>query len=450
MNPAARNQAITLFNQSLSLVERDKAMAYRMLSASVDVDPQFHEGWYNIGCADYDMGLRHGAIACMRRVLEIEPGNIRAWINLGHNLYHLGRIDAARKAIEKALEIDGEDAYALLNMSMIESVAGKNALALKYAQRAYVKDCDPVIAIQLAFAYMFSGDWANGLKAFEARYQYKLQEFTQYHYVPWDGGEIDTLLVPADQGIGDAICFSRFIPEAAKRAKKIILSVHPEIVRLFRALLQDFENVEITPLPHSFPAADAWVSLTSLPVAMGLTTKQIEDAPWLEMPNFVLPSTWKVPGRKLHIGIHWSGSSLNDIDRWRSMKIEHFLELYHVQGIQLYSLQVGQPAQEIQTAGASALIKDLSQQIRDVTDTIALMREMDLIVCIESSVQWMAAAMGKPCFMAYSYNGGDYRSGRNRKHTLWAPTTTIFKQGPDGEWGPVVDAIVGAVRELVK
>ena len=48
---------------------------------------------------------------------------------------------------------------------------------------------------------------------------------------------------------------------------------------------------------------------------------------------------WRIPDRKLHIGISWAGSPLNDIDKHRNIPVTQFFDLYKVPGIQLYSLQ---------------------------------------------------------------------------------------------------------------
>lgn len=454
-----RVQAVNAFNDGVKLakgdgVTQDLKMAFRMMSAAVDIDPGLKEGWFGIGNAVGDMNMLGAAVACMRRTVELDPQNLKAWVNLGHRLYHLGRHSEARHATERALEIDPENQFALTNLSLIESVAGNNKKALSLAKRAWEAEQknptgDPAVEMQMAFAHLYASEWIEGLKWFNVRFRYKLHDHLHHPYPEWQGEQGGTLVVFADQGMGDAICYSRFIPEAAARVEKLICVVQPEIVKLYRTLLQDAVNIDIVPLPAPYPYADYWTSLTSLPVPLGLTNKQFEDAPWLRVPGFKLPTSWKVPDRRLHIGICWAGNPQNDVDRWRSIPFEHFLGLYRVPGIQLYSLQVGSEAQQLELAGARPLVRDLAPHIREVTDTLAIMRELDLVIVIESAVAWMAAQLGMECWVPYSWNGGDYRFGRSRVHPLWTSKTRVFKQGQDARWEPVFDRIVEALRERV-
>lgn len=153
--------------------------------------------------------------------------------------------------------------------------------------------------------------------------------------------------------------------------------------------------------------------------------------------------------KRFHIGCVWAGSDMQDIERWRRMTVEHFLELYRVPGIQLYSLQKGPRAQDLHTAGAVSLIKDLSPFINDVCDTVSIMRHLDLVITIETSVGHMAAAAGVPCWVFCSRHGADFRIGRSGDKPLWYDKHRLFRQGDDGEWKPVVERVVEALRERV-
>lgn len=470
-----RADAIAQWNASIPLAQGEdnaqKGLAYRMWLSCVDIDPDFAPAWYMLGNANNDAGLKDAAIACWRRVVEIEPGHGRAWTNMGHQLFHSGRVKEALKVTQRAIETDPTPEYPVANMAMIESVLGNNAKSLRYAQQAAemsrirrasegVSGIDPIVELQLAFSHFYAGNWIAGLQAFESRFPYKLAEYLDYPYARWDGAENSDpvsgtiLYVPAEQGMGDAISFIRFIPEAARRVGALQLVVHPELVRLFRAMLQDSPNVSVQPLPGTFPEADAWCPMTSLPLALGLTDEQFEAAPGLPMPGFQLPTSWKAKGRggrePLHVGIAWAGNPSNDIDRWRSMSLEPFLELARVPGVQLYALQFGPHQQDLWAIGAGALVRDLQPQVRDVADTVAIVKELDLVITIESALGHIAGAVGKECWIAYSMNGGDYRIGRNRQKPIWYPNHRIFKQGDDATWPPVFERIVAAVRERVK
>ena len=288
------------------------------------------------------------------------------------------------------------------------------------------------------------------MKHFEARFPYKLPQYLQYPYPMWGGEDISgkTVFVMSEQGMGDTLSFARFIPMVAARAGRVKLHVQPELLRVFNVMFAHLFNVEIIPLPAPFSEADVWVSMTSLPVAMGLTNKEIIETPMPEIPNFPSPVLWKREGAKLHIGVTWQGAKANEVDRWRSFPVDHLFPLANIPGVQLYSLQVGEGAQDMHAKGAAGFIRDLSPYLRDVGDTLGIMRELDLVVCCESAVRHMAGAIGKKCFVPYSYNGGDWRCGRNQTHPLWDKNTTLFRQNHDATWEYVFRRIYATVETM--
>lgn len=441
-----RAQAVNLFNQGVMRAqEGDKAFAYKLLNSAADIDPTFHEAWFQVGNANGDMKLLHGAIACFRRAIEIDP-QPKYMVNLGHRLYHAGKNDEARKWTERAVELDPTLAFGWTNLSLIEATDGNNKKSLSLAKKAFEMQKDPIIECALAFAYLFSGDYANGLRAFESRFSYKLPEFNKYPYPKWKGEDLShsTIFIQAEQGVGDTWCYSRFFPAIAEKAEKIIVGCQPELVRVFQAQFLEWPNIEILALPCPFPPADYWTTPTSLPVPLGLTNDEIVEAPWLPIPPFSGPAPW-LNTETFNIAICWAGSSLNDIEPYRRVPLELFLELYKVPGIQLYSLQVGDNSQDISKIGAGALVKDMFPYIRDLGDTISILKHMDLVITVETFLGWICAALQKETWVAYSWHGRDYRFGWNPGKVMWADQHRVFKQGKDARWEPVFERIVEAL-----
>lgn len=470
---AARNKAIEFHNHSLTSVGTDKMLAYRLLCSSVTVDPGLAQGWSALGNACADLKMLPASIAAFRRALELPVGvlpgdktpdlHVKALINLSHRLLNVGRITEAYEVNERVLLILDSDAtldpegaaFAWTNMSLILSIMGHDELAIFYAEAGFKRSQEPIIEVGLAFAYMFAGRYSEGLRHFEARFPYRehMRSYLDYPFRRWDG-VLDhdlTLFVPAEMGLGDTLSFTRFIGRAAARVKRVIFAVQPELVRLLRASLRHWPNVDVQPLTPAFPLADAWVAVGSLPTVLGLTTEEIRDAPqgWTAQGDDPMPPDWLSPGRLLHVGIAWAGAPANDIDAWRSIPFPQFLDLYRVPGVQLYSIQVGERVKDLHESGSAALVRDLSPFIRDATDTVGLMRSLDLIIAAESFVPHLAGAIGKECWVPYSYCGGDWRIGRTEKGPIWYPKHRIFKQGPDQQWQPVFDRIVEQLKVRV-
>jgi hypothetical protein len=192
-----------------------------------------------------------------------------------------------------------------------------------------------------------------------------------------------------------------------------------------------------------------WSTFVSLPYALGLSDAEIIGAPNIDMPRPPMSTAWKVPDRKFHIGIAWAGSPLNDIDKHRNIPIHHFVELYRVPGIQLYSLQVDAKKTDLNLWGFAPLIRDLSGFCRDVADSCSILQELDLVVSVESALGHICSMADQECWVPYSYLGRDYRIGSNGTARLWTPKHRIFQQSDDMRWEPVFERIVEALREKV-
>lgn len=469
----ARNQAIEFHNEAVKLGATDLQTSYRLVCSAVTVDPTCAQAWYFLGNVTADLKQYEASIASFRRALDLPDDVVsggmnpdlraKCLVNLGHRLLNAGHVEESLEVSLRAVEFlkkhpeaDEEGrAFAWTNVSLVLSILGRTDESLRYAAAAYAQSKKPIVELGLAFAHLYARNWAAGLKHFEARFEFKLRNYLNYPYPRWRGGKERTLYVAPDQGLGDTLSYLRFVPLAAARVEHLTLAVQVELVRMVTAAMGAWPNVRVIPFTSEFPAADCWCPIVGLPTALGLTSGDIEHCPqhWgvppLDGPD---PSAWKVKDARLHVAIAFAGSPDNEIDQHRSIPFVQFFDLCRVVGVQVYSLQVGPKAADLHAAGAVAIIRDLSPWIRDVADTVAILREMDLVITIESFLGHLAGALGKECWIPYSYLGGDYRIGRNPQASgpgrpLWYANHRIFRQGPDCRWQPVFNKIVVALHD---
>jgi hypothetical protein len=453
-----RATAVQFHNQAV-VAAKDKSSslnlqtAFQLFASSCHVDPTWSHGYYQYANNCSELNFYKTSIAGYHRALQCKitkEEEAKIYSNLGWSLFVDGQIDESFKALSKSLELNKEHPGTWTNLSQCYSLLDNEEKAIECAKRGWELEPDnPITEAAYAFALLFGRKLKLGFERFEIRFKWRLHQFLQYPYPKWMGEDDKTVFLVADQGMGDTLCFARFVHQAAKRAKFIHAYVQSELMRLFMHAFVDIPNINLLPFGSSFPQADAWTTFVSLPFALGLSDEEIRKTKQVDYPRLSLPTTWMVPDQKLHIGIQWAGSKLNDIDKYRTIPVELFLELCRVPGVHLYSIQVGERAEDANFIGAHALIKSLSPYIRDVCDTVSLMRDLDLVICCEGALGHICAMVNKECWIASSFQGRDYRIGHKANDMLWTPRHRIFRQGKDLSWKPVFARITEALNERV-
>jgi tetratricopeptide (TPR) repeat protein len=446
------NQAVTAVNDRTSTV--NMTHAYQLFAAACSADPTYGQGWFQYGNNQSDLNMHHAAVAAYRRALDCENDKTeraKIYCNIGWRLYTIGHVEEAHAALTKAIELGPEIPAAWINMAQVHLIRDEYDKACECAQKGYDLEPDnPTNEVQLAFCRLYNREFVEGFKHFEVRFKWKLHQYLQYPYPKWEGESGKTVFLVADQGLGDTLSFARFIRATCQRSKYVHAYVQRELLRLFTHSFMDVKNLNLVPFGGpSFPHADAWTTMVSLPYALKLTNEEIRNTPHITPPRMGMTTNWLVPDQKLHIGIAWRGSHLNEINNHRSIPLQHFLELYRVPGIQLYGLQVGEHSQEANNAGAVALVRDVTPYISDVVDTLSIIRHLDLIITCESALGHIAALADRECWIPYSYFGRDYRIG-DTSDMLWTPKHSIFRQDETADWAPVFRVIEKHLLERVQ
>jgi len=434
--------------------------AYQLLASACYADPSWAQAFYVNGCTASDLIRPHAAVALFRRTLEGEQTpdeRHRTLTNLAWELMKIGKQREAMPLLQQAIDLSPKSSLPWMHLGMCHQTFGETQTAVSCARKCFeLADPNdgqgyPIAEFQLAFALLFNRQYAEGLKHFESRFAARLPNFLLYPYPKWKGEHGKTLFLVADQGLGDTLSYARFLPEAASRCRYIHMCVQSELRRVFEYAFRHLPNINFLPSPSNFPGdADAWSTFVSLPYALGSTDDQIRAAPNIEMLCPSMSNAWKVPDRKFHIGIAWSGSPMNDIDKHRNIPIHHFVELYRCKGVQLYSLQMDTKKSDLNLWGFAPLIRDLSGFCRDVADTCSILEELDLVISVESALGHICSMYDKECWIPYSFLGRDYRLGVNEQaERLWTPKHRVFQQKDDMRWEPVFERIVEALYAKV-
>lgn len=457
-----RNTAVQFYNQAVTAVNDTNnpnrfTHAYQLFSSAAMTDPTWFTAHFESGNNNNNLNHIEAAVAGWRLALQCEATDFeraQALINLGWRLHSLGRTDEALATTLEGIRLDPTLHLGPLNLSMVYGTLCDRPKMVEAGRKCFeLAPKEPNAEMALAFALLFDGQYAEGFKHCEARFAWRLQSFLQYPYPRWEGQTGATIFLVAEQGLGDTLSFARFIRPAAKRCKYMHLYIQPPLLRLFQHAFVDVPNLNLIPTPAPFPSADYWTTFNSLPWALQLDETEIRNTQQITAPRMrmTMPLHWKMPNRGLHIGIAWSGSPMNDIDKYRNIPVAQFFDLLRVPGIQLYSLQKDGASGQVHDAGGAPFVRDLTPFISDVVDTCEILRNLDLVICCESALGHIAAMTHTPCWHPYSYMGRDWRLGLSGENMLWRPDThRVFRQGQDQRWQPVFDDICAALEKFEK
>jgi len=362
-----------------------------------------------------------------------------------------GRTEEAAGLALRVVAKDPNNAHHWINFSQVNLSLGHLKDALDAAEKAFAVDPSPQAQLALALAQLRNGDYVSGLLNFESRMEVNpvLRLLKSNPYPLWRGEDLTgkVLFIPCEQGIGDSIMFLPFIQQAAKRAKTVIVHAHAQVLKFYQRNLKG--NVKALPVPTELPNADFFCPTMSLPVALQLTNEEILNTSHLL--KFAPVHFAGVPQRKgkVHVGICWAGDPNHDNDRWRSANLEAFLRLAEVPNVRLFSLQVGERKNDLDTLGTHGTIKDLSPYIRDVNDTAALIHQhLDVVVSVDSAPAHIAGSVGKKTFLLHGARSVDWRWGLGEGNTAWYPNTVSLTQKTVGDWVEVIERVKGELQNI--
>jgi hypothetical protein len=189
--------------------------------------------------------------------------------------------------------------------------------------------------------------------------------------------------------------------------------------------------------------------LLSLASRFGITLATIPNAvPYLSIsPSIDHARLVHGRGETLSVGLVWAGSQSNTNDANRSIPLEHFFPLTGIADVECFSLQIGPRAVDLGSSGATSLIHDLSPSITDFADTAALIRQLDLVITVDTAVAHLAGALGHPAFVLLPYTP-DWRWLGSREDSPWYPSLRLFRQKTPRDWQAIICDVTAAVTEF--
>jgi Flp pilus assembly protein TadD len=440
------------------------------------LDPAFAQAHINRGTLYRTQGTFERAAGCFRQALAADPDHALAHIHLGAVLVDQGRLDEAVAEYREALRRNPENAWAHNNLGIALSHQGKLEEALAcYNQALGIEPDYPGAHLNRALIWLVQGKYAEAWPEYEWRFRANNAPLRSLAGQRWDGGDLEgkTVLLQAEQGLGDCLQFIRYAPLVQAKGGRVVVECPQALVQLLAACPGIDELVsQGSPLPPF----DLCVPLVSLPGILKTTLDSVPaHVPYL-FPDPERVKSWQ---RELsscqgfRIGIAWQGNPHHRLDWQRSFPLALFAEIAQIEGVCLLSLQKGPGTEQLRELGArseergarhsdplllaphssplTVPVLDLGTTLDEDTapflDTAAVMKSLDLVISPDSVLAHLAGALAVPVWIALP-TPSEWRWLLDREDSPWYPSARLFRQATPGDWQSVFAAMAGEVRKI--
>lgn len=459
--------------------------ALKTLAMLVERHPGYAQGYADYAEALLVAGRIDEGIAFAQRGVELAPAQAESHHTLGRAYRIGGQYDAALTESLKALELNPNFLLPLGNIVLIGEAIHSYSRLIEWLEKAVEKMPDhvafwiaiseshsregqieksievldralthqpnhPDLRLSRSIRLFSAGRFLEAFKDYSSRQVLQLYEAMVKNAgkTMWDGSDPagKHLFVYAEQGFGDIIQFARYLPMLVERGMTLTIGTgREEICPLLRAIPGVTEVVvgESTLGNHEFH-----IALMSLPCIFKTTLETVPNrVPYIHADESKIQQ-WKpmidAHARGLKVGMVWGGRGPSDPRRVCTIKDLSILS--DVPNVSWYSLQTDQPREQLKDAPVEMNILDVGRDLKDFSDTAAVIAQLDLVISIDTATVHLAGAMGKKTWLMLPYFA-EWRWFDQGDTSPWYPTMKLFRQKKINDWSDVVQSIR---RELIE
>jgi tetratricopeptide (TPR) repeat protein len=429
--------------------------------------PTWPDAHNNLGNALRLQNNLEEAVRHYREALRLKPDFVPTHWNIAAVLASLGRPAEAVAHCREARKLVPKDAEAHCNLAAALVQQGEIEEGLECCEQALKLDPQSVeIHWYRATAWLQLGDFERGWPEYEWRW--RRPDFGGGYPVPrplWDGSPLQgrTILLYAEQGLGDAIQFIRYAPLVKQRGGTVVVVCPGALVRLLKGV---GGIDQVIPEGQALPWIDVQAPLLSLPGILRSTLATIPAVvPYLHVEQTLVErwrqikanaqGTQSLPGapcEELCVGIAWQGNPQFRFDRLRSIPLSHFARIAQVDQVQLISLQQGPGTDQVPAFTRRHQLLEIGDRLGDESQSLlhlaALIKYLDLVITCDTAVAHLAGALGKPVWVALPF-AADWRWLLQREDSPWYPTMRLFRQQRPNDWEEVFERMAHSLRTML-
>ncbi|MCH7988091.1 MAG: glycosyltransferase family protein [Planctomycetes bacterium] len=403
------------------------------------------------------------AIHSYENALRLDPDYVAVHFNLGNAYREQGHLDEAVEGYLQALKRDADHFEARVNLAVVHKDLGepkKAALCYEHVLKDR-PDCAEA-HFNRSLVWLQTGDFQRGWEEYEWRWKHDAKP-PRFSMPQWDGTSLEqkTLLIFAEQGVGDEIMFASCLPDVIAISKRCVVECDRRLVPLFE---RSFPKAVFLAKPAD-GNAESNDLLSSVDVQCGIgslprwTRRTVEDFPnrdrYLETDSS-LREKWRSRlaelGDGLKVGISWRGGKDANVRRKRSTNLDQWKTLFEISGVHFVNLQYGNCTTELQNANNDVGIVihdwDDADPLSNLDEFAAQIAELDLVISVDNSTVHLAGALGVPTWVLLP-SAADWRWIRNHDDTPWYSSLKLFQQPTRSDWSTLFGKVATALRHKI-
>jgi tetratricopeptide (TPR) repeat protein len=392
------------------------------------------------------------ALVSYENALALNPEHAPSHYNRGTTLHQMGRYPEALESYDRALALQPNYPDALSNRGATLYELRRHQEALESYDRALVLQPDyPEAHWNAASLRLLTGDFKRGWAEYEWRWKYEIMARAKRDFMQplWRGEDIrgKTILLHAEQGLGDTIQFCRYASLVAARGARVILEVDGRLEGLMASLAG---ATRVISAGDPLPDFDLHCPLLSLPLAFDTQLETIpSETPYLQAPADKLEEWAERLGetRNCRVGLVWAGNPAHHRDRIRSIDFSMLAPLLET-GASFVSIQKDVRSGDMAMLNARPGLNQYADMLANFSDTAGVMGNLDLVISVDTSVVHLAGALGRPVWVLLPYLP-DWRWLLDRDSSPWYPTARLFRQDNGRNWESVIVRVCDALREFI-
>lgn len=492
----APDNADILIHWALALMQTGHLKpAHNRLKLALERDPNNAMAWLNLGVVDTQRGAWPSAIAHIKQALDRQPALSQAWHNLSLAHRHTGNLEQALDAARRLVALGSPEAAHWVLLAELLTNAGQLdeassaldsamavdaglpgiylARAMLYAARRQYEDAegvlntalvvgrdDPDLQLEMAHLHLLHHRFESGWALHEARKRIAHSPVRRFPFPEWQGEDLcgKTVLVHAEQGLGDTILFASCLPDLMARAGHVVIEVATRMADLFAHSFPSATVVGRNPQSPEFEWLQALSPAPNFQIAIGSLPKHLrpnlaafpERAAFLQAEPARIAHWRQVIHRQTRpvLGLAWRGGLLQTGRTQRSFVPAEWASLLRDCPVDWVSLQYGDAADDIAQAAAAGLHMQAFDQalLYDQNEVAALTCALDGVVTVCSTQAHLTGALGCPGWVLTPFSP-NWRYGATGNRMPWYPTLSLLRQSAPDDWSAPLAALAAELAQ---